>query len=181
MSSLFDSLTDKDVQVIDRLVDALNDSAFDFLELRLGETQLSIGKGTAPADPASIPAAAPAAVPAAATAVSTAQKSPEVANTEQESQPQDTPAEPDIEPGTVAITAPTVGRFYARPEPTADPYVTVGATVEQGETIGLVEVMKLFNSVDSEVSGTVSQILVEDGALVEYGQVLMTIKPSGTD
>lgn len=180
MSKLFDSLTDKDVQVIDRLVDALNDSAFDFLELRLGDTQLSIGKGMAPSTSAAS-AAAQASIPAAVAAPKTGEENTHIPADTQASEPDRTSVDPEIEPGTVAIKAPTVGRFYARPEPTAEPYVTVGATVEAGDTIGLVEVMKLFNSVDSEIPGTVYQIFVEDGALVEYGQVLMTIKPSEAD
>jgi acetyl-CoA carboxylase biotin carboxyl carrier protein len=77
--------------------------------------------------------------------------------------------------GSVAVTAPLVGIFYRAPRPGAPPYIEVGSQVEEDTTIGIIEVMKLMNAVRAEVQGTVVEVLVQDGAVVEYGQVLLRI------
>ena len=74
------------------------------------------------------------------------------------------------------ITSPVVGAFYAAPAPGAKPFVKVGDTVNAGQIVCIVEAMKLMNEIESEVSGTVTQICVEDGQSVEYGQVLMYVE-----
>lgn len=76
----------------------------------------------------------------------------------------------------MAITSPMVGAFYAAPAPGAKPFVKVGDTVSVGQVVCIVEAMKLMNEIESEVSGRVTQILVEDGQSVEYGQVLMYVE-----
>ena len=73
------------------------------------------------------------------------------------------------------VTAPLVGIFYRAPKPGAARYIEVGSQVEEDTIIGIIEVMKLMNTVRAEVSGTVVEILVQDGGVVEYGQVLMRI------
>jgi acetyl-CoA carboxylase biotin carboxyl carrier protein len=79
--------------------------------------------------------------------------------------------------GLVTVPAPMVGVFYRAPEPGAPPFVEVGSTVEAGATMGLVEVMKMFNSVTAAESGEVVEILVENDDFVEFGQPLFTIRP----
>ena len=74
------------------------------------------------------------------------------------------------------ITSPMVGAFYAAPSPGAKPFVKVGDIVSAGQVVCIVEAMKLMNEIESEVSGKVTQICVEDGQSVEYGQVLMYIE-----
>ncbi len=74
------------------------------------------------------------------------------------------------------ITSPMVGAFYAAPSPGAKPFVKVGDVVSAGQVVCIVEAMKLMNEIESEVSGKVIQICVEDGQSVEYGQVLMYIE-----
>ena len=74
------------------------------------------------------------------------------------------------------VKAPLVGTFYAAPSEGADPFVSVGDKVEKGQVIGIVEAMKLMNEVESEFAGTVAEILVENGEMVEYGQPLVVIK-----
>ena len=74
------------------------------------------------------------------------------------------------------ITSPMVGAFYASPSPGAKPFVKVGDMVSTGQVVCIVEAMKLMNEIESEVSGKVTQICVEDGQSVEYGQVLMYIE-----
>ena len=103
--------------------------------------------------------------------------------------PKEAPAEPAKEeaapeeagddcPNCVTVKAPIVGTFYRRPAPDAEPYVKEGDRVEKGQVLCIIEAMKLFNEIESEVSGIVRKILVEDGAPVEYGQPLFLIEPT---
>ncbi len=78
---------------------------------------------------------------------------------------------------TVAITSPMVGTFYRAPAPDADPYVEVGDMVEVGQTVCIVEAMKLMNEIESEARGRVVEILVENSHPVEFGQKLFLIEP----
>jgi len=75
-----------------------------------------------------------------------------------------------------AITSPMVGAFYAAPSPGAKPFVKVGDSVSAGQVVCIIEAMKLMNEIESEFSGKVTQICVEDGQSVEYGQVLMYVE-----
>lgn len=79
-------------------------------------------------------------------------------------------------PKGTAITSPMVGAFYAAPAPGAKPFVKVGDVVSAGQVVCIVEAMKLMNEIESEVSGKITQICVEDGQSVEYGQVLMYVE-----
>ncbi len=85
-------------------------------------------------------------------------------------------AAPAVEHKGTAITSPMVGAFYAAPSPGAKPFVKVGDTVAAGQVVCIVEAMKLMNEIESEVSGKITQICVEDGQSVEYGQVLMYVE-----
>ncbi|TQS23355.1 acetyl-CoA carboxylase biotin carboxyl carrier protein [Microbispora hainanensis] len=87
------------------------------------------------------------------------------------------PAAPDSPPGQ--IRAPLVGTFYRAAEPGAAPFVSVGDIVEAGQQVAIVESMKLMNPIETETAGQVVEILVQDGAPVEYDQPLMVISPSG--
>ncbi len=80
------------------------------------------------------------------------------------------------QPKGTAITSPMVGAFYAAPAPGAKPFVKVGDTVSAGQVVCIVEAMKLMNEIETEVSGKITQICVEDGQSVEYGQVLMYVE-----
>lgn len=75
-----------------------------------------------------------------------------------------------------AITSPMVGAFYASPAPGAKPFVKVGDVISAGQVVCIVEAMKLMNEIESDVSGKITQICVEDGQSVEYGQVLMYVE-----
>ena len=74
------------------------------------------------------------------------------------------------------ITSPMVGTFYGAPSPGSAPFVQTGKTVSQGQTVCIIEAMKLMNEIESDVSGKVVEICVQDGQPVEYGQVLMLIE-----
>ena len=77
-----------------------------------------------------------------------------------------------------AITSPMVGTFYRAPAPDADPYVEVGDMVELGQTVCIVEAMKLMNEIESEVKGRVTKILIENAQPVEFGQPLFLVEPT---
>ncbi|MCX5749362.1 MAG: acetyl-CoA carboxylase biotin carboxyl carrier protein [Candidatus Saganbacteria bacterium] len=80
------------------------------------------------------------------------------------------------EDGLLAITSPMVGTFYRASSPDSPPYVEVGSEINEGTVVCIIEAMKLFNEIESEVSGKVVKILVENGKPVDYGQKLMLIK-----
>lgn len=167
-----DALSDAEIAKIGRLVEVLDRSAFDFMTLELANFRLTVGTGNVTADvldgakAASAPPSLP--VPTTAPQPSSQPLAPGAAK----------PISQRPMEGTVEVTATTMGRFYVRPEPNAAPFVTVGSKVDANSTVGLIEVMKLFNGVVAGANGVVVQICVEDAELVEYGQVLMRIRPS---
>ena len=78
----------------------------------------------------------------------------------------------------VAIKSPMIGTFYRKPSPDKPLFVNVGDSVKEGQTVCIIEAMKLFNEIESEVSGTIVKVLVEDNAPVEYDQPLFLVDPS---
>ena len=78
----------------------------------------------------------------------------------------------------LSIKSPMVGTFYSSPSPDAKAFVTVGSTVDEETDVCIIEAMKVFNNIKAECSGTITKILVENGATVEFGQVLFLVKPS---
>ena len=145
------SLTARDIAEITRL---LEDSSFDELELEIDGLKIHLRRsGTAPAR-------APA---AAAAPASPARHVP--AN-----------APPDVdEAGLESVRAPLLGTFYRAPKPGAPPFVEPGARVVPDSIVGIIEVMKLMNTVRAGASGVVRAIRARDGELVEYGEILLTI------
>jgi acetyl-CoA carboxylase biotin carboxyl carrier protein len=77
------------------------------------------------------------------------------------------------------IRSPMVGTFYKAPEPGAEPYIKVGNRVSPGQTVCIIEAMKIMNEIEAEIAGAVREILVEDGQPVEFGQVLFRVDPNG--
>ena len=189
MSNAFDSLSDDEVRQIALLVETLDRSSFDFLQLDVGNLKVTIGKGNAPpamtvgaapgmpaassaaspvaVSPAAVPAGGPAGVPAAFP--SAAAPGPSA---------QAVPNEGPAQDGTVAVVTPMMGRFYAKPEPGAAPFVSVGSEVNADTTVGLVEVMKVFTAVRAVVSGVITEICVQDAEFIEYGHVLFRVRPA---
>jgi acetyl-CoA carboxylase biotin carboxyl carrier protein len=82
-------------------------------------------------------------------------------------------------PKLLEVKSPMVGTFYAAPEPGAKPYVTDGSRISKGEIVCIIEAMKIMNEIESEFSGTIREVLVQDAHPVEYGQVLFRIDPNG--
>lgn len=88
------------------------------------------------------------------------------------------PAPPPSDKKWVDVTSPMVGTFYRAPAPGEDPFVEVNDRIQNGQTVCIIEAMKLMNEIEAEVSGQVMEILVENGEPVEYGQTLMRVNPS---
>ncbi|MBM6784434.1 acetyl-CoA carboxylase biotin carboxyl carrier protein [Enorma massiliensis] len=132
---------------------------------------------TAPAPEAiAVPVAAPmtaAVTPAAAPAAPAVTAPSEVPAPAAETAPAPTAS------NTISVEAPMVGVFYAAPSPGADPFVSVGSTVHVGDTLCIIEAMKLMNEVVAEADGTIAEICVQDGDLVEFGSCIMKIVPGG--
>ena len=144
------------VALIDRLEAILAASNLSELEVEVGETALVLRK------PVALPAEAAAAV-AASHEPSAGEHSPEPA----------VPASPYHQ-----VLAPLTGLLYLSPSPDAAPYVQVGREVNQGQVIGLIEAMKLFNEIKSDVRGRVVRILAEHGALIKARQPILDVDPS---
>lgn len=100
---------------------------------------------------------------------------PEVAA--RESPPAPPPPPPTIDPKWEEVKSPMVGTFYRSPGPDESPYVEVGDRISVGQSVCIIEAMKLMNEIEAEVSGQVMEILVKNGEPVEYGQPLMRINP----
>ena len=85
-------------------------------------------------------------------------------------------SEAKVDANVKTITSPLVGTFYAAPSPDDVPFVSVGDTVKKGQVIGIVEAMKLMNEIESEHDGVITEIMANNGDMVEYGQVLIKVK-----
>jgi acetyl-CoA carboxylase biotin carboxyl carrier protein len=161
-------LTEEDVLHILKLID---ESHFDYFQLEVGELKITVSKG----EP--IPVAGAPAINAAPAAAGAAPASPAAAP-----KPAAAPAPPaaktvSVPEGMLPVTAPLLGTFYVAPEPGAPPFVKVGQAVTEDTTVGLIEVMKVFNSVRAAVKGTIHEVVVQNGQFVEFGQTLFIVKP----
>ncbi|MFO7762140.1 MAG: acetyl-CoA carboxylase biotin carboxyl carrier protein [Wenzhouxiangellaceae bacterium] len=146
-----------DLRKIKKLIELLEESNLAELEIHEGEESVRLSRpGTAP--PAAV-APAPQPTPAAAPA----------------EQPAESGAD-DLPDGEI-MRSPMVGTFYDAPNPDSEPFVTEGQRVSRGDTLCLVEAMKMFNQIESEYDGTVAAILVESGQPVEFDQPLFVIRP----
>ena len=86
---------------------------------------------------------------------------------------------PAAAPALKDIKSPMVGTFYKAPEPGAEPYAKVGTRVSSGQTVCIIEAMKIMNEIEAEVTGVVREVCVDDAQPVEYGQVLFRVDPNG--
>lgn len=111
-----------------------------------------------------------------ATPLSTA-STPSVTTSSPSATGSSTPATPTVGTDGYVIKSPLVGTFYRRPASTEEPYIEVGDRVEKGDTVCIVEAMKVINEIKAEQAGVVEKILAEDGKPVEYGQPLMVLQP----
>jgi acetyl-CoA carboxylase biotin carboxyl carrier protein len=161
-------LTAQDVAEITRL---LEESDFDELHLEQDGLKLTLRRAAATGRPE---AASASQAPAPRRATSAAAAAAAEADAPMHRARGDLPSS-RASSSLIDVAAPLVGIFYRAPRPGAPPYIEVGASVEEDTIVGIIEVMKLMNAVRAEVKGTVSEILVQDGAVVEYGQVLLRV------
>ena len=150
-----------DIRKVKKLIELLDESGIAEIEITEGEEAVRISR-YAQAAPAAPAAAAPAAVAApAAPAAEPAAAAKAVA--------------PEPEEEGFLVVAPMVGTFYAASSPGASPYVQVGDRVNEGDTLCIIEAMKMMNQIEAEVSGVIKSIRTQNGEPVEYGQTLMVI------
>jgi acetyl-CoA carboxylase biotin carboxyl carrier protein len=151
---------------IQELIDYISNSGLAEVKIKTQEFELSIKKyadsaqvAVAPA-PAPIPAPAPAPVPAPVAATPA-------------------PAPAAAPSNLVEIKSPMIGTFYLTPNPDSAPFVTEGASIKAGQTVCIIEAMKLFNEIESEISGKIVKILVSNATPVEYDQPLFLVDAAG--
>lgn len=161
-----------DLDFLRGLIEAVDRSGIDSLEIARGGTRIRVSKTPppAPAGPAGATHlhAASHAAPPPAPAVEAPRPAPSTAAPEPSG-----PAPSNL----VDVVSPMVGTFYRSPAPEAPPYVESGTRVTKGQTLCILEAMKLMNEMEAEVAGTIREICVENGEPVEYGQVLFRIEP----
>ena len=152
-----------DLRKLKKLIDLVEESGIAEIEVTEGEEKVRITRATAAPAPVyaapaqvAVPAPAPAAAPAAAAAPA--------------------PAAPAAHDLSNAQKSPMVGTFYRAPGPNAAAFVEVGQQVKAGDTLCIIEAMKLMNEIEAEKSGTVKEILVENGTPVEFGEPLFIIE-----
>ena len=150
-----------DIRKVKKLMELLEESGMAEIEIKEGEESVKISRyGASPA---------PSLMPAQSLV---------------SQQPVSTPAPVATSPVVPAenqtsgqsIVSPMVGTFYSAPSPTAKPFVTIGQKINQGDTVGIIEAMKIMNQIEADQSGTVTEILIKDGEAVEFGQPLIVIE-----
>ncbi|MDN3669845.1 acetyl-CoA carboxylase biotin carboxyl carrier protein [Echinicola jeungdonensis] len=154
---------------IQELIDFISNSGLAEVKIETDEFKLSIKKNSeasvsqshAPSAPAPAPAATNAADPSPAASAPSAPK-----------------AEDDTS-NYVEVKSPMIGTFYRSANPESDPFANVGDSIKAGQTVCIIEAMKLFNEIESEVSGKIVKILVENASPVEYDQPLFLVDPAG--
>lgn len=148
-----------DLRKLKKLIDLVEESGIAELEITEGEERVRISRSGSPIQatvPSSVVSAAPVVAPAAA-AIATVQDKEELSTDH-------------------VVKAPMVGTFYRTSSPGSDPFVEVGQTVKVGDTLCIIEAMKLLNEIESDKEGTIKAILIENGQPVEYGESLFVIE-----
>jgi len=147
-----------DIRKVKKLIELLEESGIAEIEIHEGEESVRISRSSGVAAPAPVAIAAPAAAPAPVAAA-----------------PAAAPAAEEAIEGHV-LNSPMVGSFYRAPSPGASPFVEVGSKVNVGDTLCIIEAMKLLNQIEADKTGTIKAILVENGQPVEYNQPLFIIE-----
>jgi acetyl-CoA carboxylase biotin carboxyl carrier protein len=161
-----------DLEFIERLLKAFDESGVDSLEIERGGTRVSLAK----TPPGSFAPMAMAPLPMAQAPVAATPSGAGPASGGADGTPGVAP--PDIDDHLADITSPMVGTFYRAPAPDAPSYTEVGSRVSPGDTLCIIEAMKLMNELECEVSGTIREVCVENAQPVEFGQVLFRVEPA---
>ncbi len=154
-----------DIRKVKKLIEMLEASGIHEIEITEGEESVRISRQSSLAAPARYEAVVPSAVAPAPVAAAAAP----VANSTED-------AAKLAEPSGQIVKSPMVGTFYSAPTPNASAFAPVGSSVSTGQTLCIVEAMKMMNQIESEFSGTVKEILVANGEPVEFGQPLFVIE-----
>ena len=158
-----------DIRKVKKLIELLDESGIAEIEITEGEEAVRISRYSTGAPAAPAPAAVAAApAPQAPSPAAAPAQSPEPA------------AGPPDEDGYL-VPAPMVGTFYSASTPGAAPYVQVGDRVSEGDTLCIIEAMKMMNQIEADVSGTIKSIRVQNGEPIEYGQTLFVIDQRAND
>jgi acetyl-CoA carboxylase biotin carboxyl carrier protein len=168
-----------DLRYVKKLIEMIDDSSVDSIEIAT-EKGIKIRIAKSPTQRGAVQVAAPVAMPSV--------MSPQMIDA-RSTPAGGIPAAP-VEPARangagpsggsqLEVKSPMVGTYYGAPEPGAKPYVAVGDRVTKGQTLCIIEAMKIMNEIESEFSGIVKEILAQDAQPVEYGQVLFRIDPNG--
>lgn len=162
-----------DLKEIQNLIKFVAKSGASEVKLEMGDVKITIKTGSGKAETTIIQQPAqvsvPVAVPAESAAPAPAQPAQDAA--------QEAPKADDTSK-YIEIKSPIIGTLYRKPSPDKPPFVKVGDTISAGDTVCIIEAMKLFNEVESEVSGKIVKVLVEDSSPVEFDQPLFLIDPS---
>ena len=161
-----------DIRKIKKLIELLEDSSLSEIEIVEGEESVRLSRN-APMGIAPIQHQLSAGVQAAAWSAPTPAPTPAPMGGEAR-EPEDPEAE-SVPEGEL-VRSPMVGTYYGASTPDADPFVSLGQQVSEGETMCIIEAMKMFNQIEAEISGTVVAILVENGQPVEFDQPLFVIR-----
>ena len=151
-----------DLRKLKTLIDLVSESNVSELEITEAEGKVRIVKGGGAVVQQAVPVAAPALAPATAPAAAAT--------------PVAAPAPAAEAPAGHAVKSPMVGTFYRASSPGAKPFVEIGSQVKAGDTVCIIEAMKILNEIETDKAGTVTQILCENGQAVEYGQPLFVIE-----
>lgn len=152
-----------DIRKVKKLIELLEESGISEIEISEGEESVRISRYPKPGSVSTTPAVAPPAQAAAPAPAAPPAAAP----------PAETPPPPAR---GQQVTAPMVGTFYSGPAPGAKPFVEIGTEVKPGDTLCVIEAMKMMNQIESEFAGRVVSILVENGSPVEFGQPLFVIE-----
>ncbi|MCG7867028.1 MAG: acetyl-CoA carboxylase, biotin carboxyl carrier protein [gamma proteobacterium symbiont of Stewartia floridana] len=150
-----------DIRKVKKLIELLEESDVAEIEIHEGEESVRISRNSSMPAPLAAPVAAPVAAPAAAPAAPAAAPAVE--------------SEPSEEIQGHAVRSPMVGTFYRSPSPGSKPFVEEGQQVSVGDTLCIIEAMKILNQIESDKAGTVRKILVDNGQPVEYNEPLYII------
>jgi acetyl-CoA carboxylase biotin carboxyl carrier protein len=166
-----------DLRYVKKLIEMIDESSVDSIEISSDKgIKIRIAKNPTPRG--GVPIAAPMAMPAMLPGGLTDLRVTPSAGVPV---PMETAAPESVEkaPALLEVKSPMVGTFYGAPEPGAKPYVSVGDRVQKGQTLCIIEAMKIMNEIESEYAGVVKETLAQDAQPVEYGQVLFRIDPNG--
>lgn len=157
------------IDEITNLLNAVNHSGVNELKLEKGSFKITIRQGTTQAATVVQAAAPPAVAAAPATPAAPAPAAPSTAP----AAPTDAPANDNL----ITVKSPMIGTFYRSASPDKPPFVKVGDDIKEGDVLCIVEAMKLFNEIESEISGTIVKVLIDDTSPVEYDQPLFLVEP----